>query len=309
MAMPGMEQTSVAVPKDTHDVFSLIAKSSSFRSFAAAFREATGLALALVSARAEAGGACAADRRDIELCRILRHEPAGRIACDRFEGRVAECAAARKCLYSKTCFAGMVETAVPVFSGGKYVATLMAGEVFRDRRKPGDWRSIIKLLGCCDQLELERIKKAYRAVPVVHRRRIQAASSLLKFFAKTLEEHIPGWLLADSPKAPASVSRAVGYIRQHAADPIHLPDVARHAGLSVQHFCDVFRTHTGLTFTQFLNRVRIENAKALLQDNAKRIAEISFACGFGSVTTFNRTFKRVDGVAPGEYRLSYLDRA
>lgn len=296
-------------PKETHNAFSLIASSSNYRSFADAFREATGLALALVSARAGAGDACAADRREIELCRILRHHPAGRIACESFEGQVAECAAAGKCLSSTTCFAGMVETAVPIFSSGQHVATLMAGKVFRDRRKPGDWRRIMKLLGCCDQLELKRIKRAYRAVPVIHGCRVQAASSLLKFFGKTLEEHIPGWLLADSPNAPPSVSKAGNYIRQHATEPIHLPEVARHAGLSVQHFCEVFRTHAGLTFTQFLNRVRVEKAKALLQNNSKRIAEIGFACGFESVTTFNRTFKRVVAVAPGKYRLSLLDQS
>ena len=296
-------------PKETHNAFSLIASSSNYRSFADAFREATGLALALVSARAGAGDACAADRREIELCRILRQHPAGRIACESFDGRVAERAAARKCLYSTTCFAGMVETAVPIFSSRQQVATLMAGKVFMDRRKPDDWRRIMKLLGCCDQIELERIKRAYRAVPVIRGRRVQAASSLLKFFRKTLEEHIPGWLLADSPDAPPSVSKAGSYIREHAIEPIHLPEVARQAGLSVQHFCEVFRTHTGLTFTQFLNRVRVEKAKTLLQDNAKRIAEIGFACGFESVTTFNRTFKRVAGVAPGKYRLSLSDQA
>jgi len=245
----------------------------------------------------------------MDLCRILRRHPAGRIACDSFRGRVAECAAAGKCLYATTCFAGMVKTAVPIFNGGQHVGTLMAGRVFSDRRKPGDWRKIIKLLGGCDPLQLERLEKAYRAVPVIHSRRVRAAGSLLKYFAQTLEEHIPGWLLADSTDAPKSVSKALNYIRQHAAETIHLPGVARHAGLSVQHFCEVFKRHTGLTFTRYLNRVRVEKAKALLQNSSQRIAEIVFVCGFGSVASFNRAFKRVVGVAPGAYRASLPDRA
>src|SRR4029434_1902328 len=60
---------------------------------------------------------------------------------------------------------------------------------------------------------------------------------------------------------------------------------------------------TGVNFTEYLSRVRIEKAKNLLLNPNLRISEIAYEVGFQSLTHFNRVFKKVAGESPTEYRM------
>jgi AraC-like DNA-binding protein len=66
----------------------------------------------------------------------------------------------------------------------------------------------------------------------------------------------------------------------------------------------MFKKATGLHFTEYLSRVRIEKAKNLLLNPNLRISEIAFQVGFQSLTHFNRVFRRIVGRAPTDYRKS-----
>jgi AraC-like DNA-binding protein len=81
-----------------------------------------------------------------------------------------------------------------------------------------------------------------------------------------------------------------------------LTDVAKAAGASVFHFCKVFRKTTGLKFTDYLARVRLEDARNRLLNPTLRVSEIAYDVGFQSLTQFNRTFKRVFGQSPTQFR-------
>jgi AraC-like DNA-binding protein len=71
---------------------------------------------------------------------------------------------------------------------------------------------------------------------------------------------------------------------------------------STFYFCKRFKKHTGVNFTEYVSRVRIESAKNLLLNPNLRISEIAYEVGFQSLTHFNRVFKSVVGESPTEYR-------
>jgi AraC-like DNA-binding protein len=78
--------------------------------------------------------------------------------------------------------------------------------------------------------------------------------------------------------------------------------VARTLNVSTFYFCKMFKKATGLTFTDYLARTRIERAKNLLLNPNVRVSEVAYDCGFISLTHFNRIFKRVEGKSPTNYR-------
>lgn len=71
---------------------------------------------------------------------------------------------------------------------------------------------------------------------------------------------------------------------------------------STFYFCKLFKKATGLTFTDYLSRVRIEKAKNLLLNPNLRVSEIAYEVGFQSLTHFNRMFRKLAGQSPTHYR-------
>ena len=92
------------------------------------------------------------------------------------------------------------------------------------------------------------------------------------------------------------------YIKNNYTRKLCLDETAKVSCLSKHHFCRVFKTLTGQTFIEYVNNMRIEKAKELLRKSLLSITDICFKVGFDSISNFNRTFKKISGMAPSEYR-------
>ena len=99
-----------------------------------------------------------------------------------------------------------------------------------------------------------------------------------------------------------AVARAKKFIEQNQGGAICLATVAKSVNTSTFYFCKLFKRATGLTFTEYLARVRIEKAKTLLLDSNRRVSEIAYEVGFQSLTHFNRVFRKIVGRSPSEFR-------
>jgi len=125
---------------------------------------------------------------------------------------------------------------------------------------------------------------------------------LLTFFAEQLSALINQITLEKQNAEPPLVCKAREYIEKHKMEHLSLATVAQASGASVFHFCKVFKRATGLKFTDYVARVRLEDAKTQLLNPSRRISEIAYDVGFQSLTQFNRMFKRVFGQSPTEFR-------
>jgi YesN/AraC family two-component response regulator len=102
-----------------------------------------------------------------------------------------------------------------------------------------------------------------------------------------------------------NIERALSFMRKHFARTMTLAEVARHAGLSRFHFCRLFHYETGVPFHEYLQALRVDHAKELLvADRYLRISEVAYAVGFNDLSHFDRTFRKVVGHSPTEYRKS-----
>ena len=75
--------------------------------------------------------------------------------------------------------------------------------------------------------------------------------------------------------------------------------------VSVGYFSELFHKTTGMTFTDYVTRMRVEKVKHLLGDARLQITTIAFDTGFKSVSQFNRVVRRVTGISPRQYRLNF----
>jgi AraC-like DNA-binding protein len=89
---------------------------------------------------------------------------------------------------------------------------------------------------------------------------------------------------------------------------MRLGEVAKAVNTSPFYFCKIFKKATGLNFTDYVSRIRIERSKNLLLNPNLRVSEIAFEVGFQSLTHFNRVFKKAVGQSPTHYRDQLLGK-
>ncbi|MEV0112385.1 GlxA family transcriptional regulator [Streptomyces sp. NPDC050844] len=92
------------------------------------------------------------------------------------------------------------------------------------------------------------------------------------------------------------------WITEHPDGDLCVESLAARARLSPRHFARAFQTETGMTPGKYVERIRIEHARRLLEDTSDGIAEVSRACGYGTPEAMRRAFIKTLGAAPAEYR-------
>ncbi|MFD5701441.1 GlxA family transcriptional regulator [Streptomyces lasiicapitis] len=92
------------------------------------------------------------------------------------------------------------------------------------------------------------------------------------------------------------------WITEHPGGDLSVDALAERARLSPRHFARAFQAETGTTPGKFVERVRVEHARRLLEDTADGVEQVSRACGYGTPEAMRRAFVKALGTAPAEYR-------
>lgn len=100
------------------------------------------------------------------------------------------------------------------------------------------------------------------------------------------------------------ISQIIKYINDNYYRPITLAATAEKFYMSPSYLSKLFKSTTNFTFTQYLNSVRIKNARKLLQNADYRIIDVAQNTGFTNNTHFTRVFKEIIGMSPTNYRKS-----
>jgi len=137
---------------------------------------------------------------------------------------------------------------------------------------------------------------------VLNSRQHESVVKLLAIFAQHLSMVSNQVVVQQENTEPPVIARAKQFINEHQTEDLSLGQVAKAVSMSTFYFCKMFKKITGINFTDYLSRVRIEKAKNLLLNPNLRISEIAYEVGFQSLTHFNRVFKKITGQSPTQYR-------
>lgn len=92
------------------------------------------------------------------------------------------------------------------------------------------------------------------------------------------------------------------WITEHPGDDLSVEHLAARARLSPRHFARAFQAETGTTPGRYVDRVRLEHARRLLEDTTDGVEEISRTCGYGTSEAMRRAFVKTLATSPAEYR-------
>lgn len=96
--------------------------------------------------------------------------------------------------------------------------------------------------------------------------------------------------------------RAKAYVEANIHEPLRLTDVADELGVSPSRLSHLFRDKAGVTFSYWLTEKRVQRAKDLLAREDISMLALAEYSGFKSYRSFQRSFKRITGIAPSDYR-------
>ncbi len=275
-----------------------------FQEYERAFAEATGMPVALRPVETwqlpHHG-----KRKEGPFCALVSEKSRACASCLRVQERLSEAAIREPRTIG--CPNGLCDTAVPVRLGDRLIGFLQTGQVFRQKPTQKQFeRAARQVTEWGVDVELERLRHAYFSTLVVPRRRHDSVVKLLSIFAQHLAMLSNQVIVQHENAEPPVITRAKEYIHEHQTENLRLSHVAKAVNTSTFYFCKVFKKATGINFTDYLSRVRIEKSKNLLLNPNLRVSEIAFEVGFQSLTHFNRVFKKVLGQSPTEYRVQLL---
>lgn len=277
-----------------------LAGSKVYQEYERAFSDITGLTVSLRSAESwqlpHHG-----KRLENPFCAMLSKSSHACSACLKCQERLSQTATYEA--KTLTCQLGLCETAVPVRMGDQLVGFLATGQVFNRLPTETQYKRTATLFDDWGvQTNRADLHDAYFATTVMSQQKQKSATKLLSIFAEHLSAMSNQIAVAEQSDEPPFVARAKKFIEEHQTEALSLGMVAQAVGMSTFYFCKMFKKFTGLNFTGYVTRVRIEKARNLLLNQNLRVSEIAFEVGFQSLTHFNRVFKQVMGTSPTHYR-------
>ncbi|MCR2804649.1 AraC family transcriptional regulator [Paenibacillus soyae] len=154
-------------------------------------------------------------------------------------------------------------------------------------------------------LEMCRKEKGYQA---------QVMSHVYQFISDLLRR-VPHRTRLDAPDIMSAVdfnrlNRIIAYVNDNYHLPISLKDVAKEEFLSAYYLSHFFKDKVGLTFSECLNRVRLQKAvELLLSESSMTVTELALSVGFPNVKSFNRCFRNKYQMSPFRYKKTILGSA
>ena len=161
-------------------------------------------------------------------------------------------------------------------------------------QKAGDYPEVARMIR--NIMEIMRQKKAYY---------VEEAKGMLTVLLLNVARENRNWDGAGAePQGciAAPVGRAMDYIELHYMEQIKTEDLAGWCHISEAHLRRLFSFYLKMSPLEYINLVRIQKACDYLKTTDEQVADIAYKCGFPTLSTFNRNFKKIQGTSPNKWR-------
>jgi len=141
-----------------------------------------------------------------------------------------------------------------------------------------------------------------------HKKALEIARDLVVFMQRPGGQSQFSSLLAAQASSYRPIEELQGWIVENLRGDLGVDVLAARCGMSARHFARVFTSEKGVTPARFVEQIRVDAARALLEATAYGPKEVAAQAGFGSADSMRRSFVRLLSVAPGEYARRFRAR-
>lgn len=237
-----------------------------------------------------------------ELCKCVRLLPNGRKLCDRSDRMDAVMMASEyRDLFFAKCHIGLCELVVPILAGKKLCGVMFLGQCRIENEDATD-----AIGASAEALGGDRAAfvKLYQSLPMINRKNLVAMGKILQLYFRHLTMVNDVFPHADRAHGLAKplAERVANYIDMHYMRELSAKKLSETFYLNQSYLARAFKDRYDCTLTQYIRRVRMDNAKRLLQNSNIPINNIALNVGFADANYFSRLFLQMESVTPSVYR-------
>lgn len=144
--------------------------------------------------------------------------------------------------------------------------------------------------------QFHNIYHKMQAIYVTYDELCETAQQMAGFFIQCIRTCAP------LSSGQSAVCQSRGYMARHYASRITLAETAAYVHLNPAYFSSLFKKTTGISFKEYLNRIRVEESKLLLKNSNYEIIDIAVATGFEDQSYFTKIFSKYTNMTPGQFR-------
>jgi two-component system, response regulator YesN len=192
-------------------------------------------------------------------------------------------------------FALASQTILGVFSGSANVSDLRGIRIFV-------LRFLLSTGRVAEELHVQGLDRFISADTLSTLAGLDSRDTAMDFLASQVRWFCDAASNRDKERSRVVIERVKAIVRERFKEGPTIKELAKEAYISHSYLCMLFKQETGETINDYLTRVRIERAKELLNDFSKKSYEICYEVGYNDPAYFARTFKKLTGMTPTEYR-------
>lgn len=217
------------------------------------------------------------------VCNAMKSMPNGLKKC--FKCRNMAIAKARKTKesFGGICINGVYEFVHPVFLNNDILCIIFIGNIMNNNKKTE----------CFPPQLIDTMEHDFS---------FEKSNDLATFMENYIRMMLPYISHNLSLKKSSLIENIKNYIKENTYSKNNISEIADIFHYNAKYIGQLFKKETGISFNEYVNIIRLEQAKILLSESDKTILSIAFEIGFNSVSYFNRVFKSHFYVTPKEYR-------
>lgn len=205
-----------------------------------------------------------------------------------------------------TCFAGVSFLIFPVYKEKKLAGYLSVGSYYQDKNSA---LKSLKLFCKEEKLDYDLLSKVYDNSVSEFNYSIDFIKTIINPVCSMLEiAYIQGQAMTIHKDDDTFYIRILSYIKNHYTQNISSEKIAKQHNCSVSYLSHFFKKHCGISLPEYINFLRINDAKTLLEITDMNIQEISYSVGYSSSNYFSNVFKKSTGLSPKAYRAFHLSK-
>lgn len=262
------------------------------------------------------------------FCELVRADDKLNDLCEKCDSRGGLEAARIQKPYVYMCHMGVVDVAIPITVDDQYLGALMMGQIkLENESNTSQLERIVSKKFLMENCDYPNIESLYATLPVMKLEKIHATAQMVFHMVNymveeailkaklnernrqlnlqpVVKEQIIEKEVVHEVNKDLIIKPALDFMHAHCEKKIYLDDMAYKCNISSSYFSKLFKRDTGESFSTYLNKLKVEKAKEILDETDDPIINISLNLGYEDCGYFIKVFKKIVGTTPAQYRKS-----